>query len=158
MISLTVRMMTRHCSTCNDDDNMRMMTRHCIVALAMMMTMWGWWQDIVALAMMYLLPACSGRRMVAGDAGPPNPQCNDHHRDHWTIKEVSNIWLVIFGKTRSSNWLEAKILDSDWSMLDLPICNAMIIITIIGSSERSSIFGIFGSSERFSIFVRWLHY
>ena len=90
---------------------------------------------------MYLLPACSGRRMVAGDAGPPNPQCNDHHRDHSIIREVVNIWLVIFGKTKSSNWLEAKILDSDWSMLDLPICNAMIIITIIGSSERSSIFG-----------------
>ena len=103
--------------------------------------------------MMYLLPACSGRRMVAGDAGPPNPQCNDHHRDHWIIREIFNIWLVIFGETKSSNWLEAKILDSDWSMLDLPICNAMIIIAIIGSSERSSIFGIIGSSERFSIFV-----
>ena len=32
--------------------------------------------------MMYLLPACSGRRMVAGDAGPPDLQCNDHHHDY----------------------------------------------------------------------------
>ena len=31
--------------------------------------------------MMYLLPASSGRRMVAGNARPPNPQCNDHQDD-----------------------------------------------------------------------------
>ena len=32
--------------------------------------------------MMYLLPTCSGRRMVAGDAGPPDLQCNGHHHDY----------------------------------------------------------------------------